>query len=313
MALLIRFVTWLLILLPAGLWLSLFLNDDIWWVENITGYPGLFWAFYAGLMIIMLLSQRWPKAAVVFVLAAVFFMLTPPSERTIVTRCEHQISVLQYNVFYENPDSNELVTYLLNHAADLVVLQEVSPPLGDKMQSLNDLYPYIYGGQQGVGYPSGQMILSRYPLNDSSVFLTPDGQSIIRTTWQAGQQQAITIFAAHPPSPRSKELWYRRNALIKTIESLNRQYPKDEVLVIGDFNLSSRSLRFTKLFLGFQTAPVASWPNWTQLFPTPSSSMIAIDHLWFKSASGLRRICQRERLSKPQGSDHSMIRTTIGY
>ncbi|EGU48467.1 hypothetical protein VII00023_18114 [Vibrio ichthyoenteri ATCC 700023] len=300
-------------MLPAGLWLAFFLNDDIWWLENITGYPALLALLYSLIALISFAFRRWSKCLISILLSLAFFMLTPVTERTVLSQCQNSVSILQYNVFYQNPDVNQLVNYLINHPADLVVLQEVSPQIGEKLQSLSDIYPYIYGGQEGVGYPSGQMILSRYLLSDSSVFMTPDQQSIIRTTWQAGQQQAITIFAAHPPSPRSKPLWYRRNALIKTIESLNRQYPRDEVLVIGDFNLSSRSIRFTQLFLGFQTEPVASWPNWTQLIPTPSSSMIGIDHLWLKSANGLRRICQRERLSMPQGSDHSMILTTIGF
>lgn len=310
---LIRMAIWIGIILPAGLWLILFLNDDIWWLENVTGYPALFAGLYLGMLGLCFITKHWAKSAVCAGLSCVFFLLTPVKARTVLANCSNSVSILQYNVFYDNPDSNSLISYLANHPADLVALQEVSPKLGDKLKSLSDFYPYMYGGQEGVGYPSGQMILSRHALTDSSVFMTPDEQSIIRTTWQVGPQQAITIFAAHPPSPRTKALWHRRNALMKTIESLNHQYPSDEVLVIGDFNLSSRSLRFTKLFLGFQTAPVASWPNWTNLFQTPEASMIAIDHLWLKSASGLRRICQRDSLSHPQGSDHKMIRTTIGY
>ncbi|EGU32038.1 endonuclease/exonuclease/phosphatase family protein [Vibrio scophthalmi] len=313
MGLLKKIVLWFGIVLPAGLWLALFLNDDIWWLENVTGYPALFFGLYASLCALFLISKHWSKAIICALLSLAFFMLTPVNERSIMVKCENSVSIIQYNIYYENPDTNQLINYLINHPADLVVLQEVSPKVGVVLQTLSDVYPYVYGGQEGVGYPSGQMILSRYPLVDSSVFMTPDQQHIIRTTWQAGQQQAITVFTAHPPSPRTEALWYRRNALMKTIESLNHLYPSDEVLVIGDFNLSSRSMRFTKLFLGFQTAPVASWPNWLQISSTPAASMIGIDHLWLKSASGLRRICQRESLSSPHGSDHKMIRTMIGY
>ena len=303
---------WLLIVFPAGLWAVLYFNDDIWWLENITGYPALFAGLYLGLVVRFLFGQRWRMALTCATLAMTFLMLTPPNERTLVVRCDNSISVLQYNMFYANPYTNELLTYLISQSADLVILQEVTPQVGERLQSLNDRYPYIYGGQEGVGYPSSQMILSRYPLNGTSVLITPDGQSIIRTNWQVGLQKII-VFAAHPPSPRTKASWYRRNVLIETIESLIRLYPSDDVLVVGDFNLSSRSVRFTQSFLDFQTVPVASWPNWAQGMTTPSSSMIAIDHLWLKSTNEARKICHRSSQSVLRGSDHKMVLTTIGY
>jgi hypothetical protein len=67
------------------------------------------------------------------------------------------------------------------------------------------------------------------------------------------------------------------------------------------------------LFPSYQTLPVASWPNWASDFTTPDFSMIAIDHLWLKSAASGRRICERRSVARPNGSDHKIVITRIGY
>ncbi|MDN3685681.1 hypothetical protein QW180_27310 [Vibrio sinaloensis] len=53
----------------------------------------------------------------------------------------------------------------------MVVLQEVAPEVGERLKTLSDVYPFQYGGQTGVGYPSSQMILSQTELTNMSVFL----------------------------------------------------------------------------------------------------------------------------------------------
>ncbi|MCG9596088.1 endonuclease/exonuclease/phosphatase family protein [Vibrio sp. Isolate25] len=308
-----RWKIWLMVYTPALVWAGLSLKEATWWIENIVAYPSLFLIVYLVLALVCALMQKWAHSAVCVVLAGAFALMTPKSEQKLVAQCANPVSVAQFNLYYENPDVNAFINYLLTKPADLIVMQEVAPEVGDKLQMLNDIYPYFYGGQEGVGYPSSQMILSVSPLKNMSVFMTPDEQNIIRGTWYPNRQGAITLIVAHPPSPRTKTLWYRRNALIQTIESLLEVYPSDEVMVVGDFNLSSTSLRFAKMFPTFQKAPVASWPNWAEAFKTPPISMIAIDHLWLQSVSAGRKICQRYSSPIPAGSDHLLVKTKIGY
>ncbi|RTZ17500.1 endonuclease/exonuclease/phosphatase family protein [Vibrio aquaticus] len=308
-----RGFVWLLVFAPSISWVILSFYESTWWIENIVAFPALFLFAYWVLAAILLLIKRWSAGAVCILLSGVFFLLSPQAERVQVSHCVTPISIAQYNLYYENQDVNAFINYLISQPKDLVVLQEVAPEIGEKLKKLDDIYPYYYGGQEGIGYPSSQMILSRSPLTDMSVYLTPDEQAIIRGTWHPNRHLALTLVAAHPPSPRTKALWYRRNAIIRTIESLNKLYPSDEMLVVGDFNLSSVSLRFGQMFSSFQTLPVASWPNWAEQFPTPDFSMIAIDHLWLKSAASGRRICDRRSIAKPNGSDHKLVETTIGY
>lgn len=308
-----RGLIWLVVFTPALGWVSLSFYETTWWVENVVAFPALFLLAYWVIGLPLLLVRQWFAGITCIILSVVFFMLAPKSYQTQVGNCVNPITVAQFNLYYENSDINQFINYLINQPKDLVVLQEVAPEVGEKLQMLDDIYPYYYGGQEGVGYPSSQMILSRSPLTNMSVYLTPDEQAIIRGTWHPNRHTSMTLVAAHPPSPRTKSLWHRRNALIRTIESLNELYPSDEILVVGDFNLSSVSLRFGRIFPSYQTLPVASWPNWTQAIPTPDFTMIAIDHLWLKSAASGRRICERSSIPKPNGSDHKVVITQIGF
>ncbi|MDC5842117.1 endonuclease/exonuclease/phosphatase family protein [Vibrio europaeus] len=308
-----RAVIWFIVFIPALAWVSLSFYESTWWIENIVAFPAIFLLVYWVMSVGFCLGKHWLQACVCLVVSGVFFLLTPKSVRVLAANCVNPITVTQFNLYYENDNVNGFINYLLANPSDLVVLQEVAPEIGEKLKTLDDVYPYYYGGQEGIGYPSSQMILSRSPLKDMSVFLTPDEQAIIRGRWHPNKHVDLTLMVAHPTSPRTKALWYRRNAIIRTIESLNQLYPSDEVLVVGDFNLSSASLRFGKMFPGFQTAPVASWPNWVNQFQTPEFTMIAIDHLWLKSSQTGRRICERRSVEKPNGSDHKMVVTKIGY
>lgn len=308
-----RSLVWLLIFSPTLTWVGFSFYESTWWIENIVAFPAVFLLIYWGLALALILKKCWAQGVVSVLLSGVFLLLAPNSQHTLVTNCVNPITVSQFNLYYGNRNINQFINRLLSNPTDLVVLQEVAPEIGEKLKTLDDVYPYYYGGQEGIGYPSSQMILSRAPLRDVSVYMTPDQQAIIHGVWMPNKHSAVTFIAAHPPSPRTKELWHRRNALIRTIESIIELYPSDEMLVVGDFNLSAVSLRFGQILPSFQTVPVASWPHWAQEVATPDFSMIAIDHLWLKSSLEGRRICERRSINHPNGSDHKMVITKIGF
>ncbi|WP_199436077.1 endonuclease/exonuclease/phosphatase family protein [Vibrio owensii] len=306
----LRVIKWIVLFLPASIWLVTRQYHDIWWAENLTSIPALLLFVYLGFALVLLVCRHWAKAifSALIGFASIAFLL--PTQITNNQTCENPLTIVQFNLFYENPDINQFINYLLKHPADLVVMQELSPQVGDKLHLLDDVYPFYYGGQRGVGYPSNQMILSRYPLEPVSIYHTPDGQEVIRATWQV--DNPITLMTAHPPSPRTEPLWQRRNALIRTIETLTDLYPTPEMIVIGDFNLSASSPRFDGLFSRFQTQPVASWPTSVKGLPVHAFAMIGIDHLWLKSENSNRMICSRASTDQPNGSDHRLVTTLIG-
>ena len=306
----LRVIKWIMLFLPASIWLVARQYHDIWWAENLTSIPALILFVYFSLALALLVFRRWAKALTSIVISGAFVPFLLPAHINRSEACEHPLTIIQFNLFYENPDINQFINYLLKHPVDLVVMQELSPQVGNKLHLLDDIYPFYYGGQRGVGYPSNQMILSRYPLESVSIYHTPDGQEVIRAVWQV--DKPITLMTAHPPSPRTELLWQRRNALIRTIETLTDLYPTPEMIVIGDFNLSAVSPRFNELFSRFHSQPVASWPASLKGISVPSIAMIGIDHLWLKSEKADRKICSRLSSSQPKGSDHRLVTTLIG-
>ena len=305
-----RLIKWILLFLPALIWSLARQYHDVWWAENLTSIPALVLFIYLAFSLIFLACARWAKAFTLIAISCAFVPFLVPTQVNSSKACENPLKIIQFNLFYENPDINQFINYLQKHPADLVVMAELSTKVGQKLHLLDDIYPFYYGGQPGVGYPSNQMILSRYPLDPVSIYRTPDGQEIIRALWQV--DKPITLMTAHPPSPRTEPLWQRRNALIRTIETLTDLYPEPEMMVIGDFNLSAASPRFSERFSRFQTQPVASWPTSIKGVTLPAFSMIGIDHFWLKSESMNRKICTRLSNSQPNGSDHRLVTTVIG-
>ncbi|WP_047042046.1 endonuclease/exonuclease/phosphatase family protein [Vibrio mexicanus] len=308
-----KWILWLVVAIPVLVWGGLSLYPNIWWVENIIAFPALFLAYYVLASCLLLFLKSWAHLVVSVIAMSVYYMLTLPSTTLHRHQCDRPVSIVQFNLYYENQDPNAFINYLMAHPSDLVVMQEVAPEIGEKLKLLGDLYPYQYGGQEGVGYPSSQMILSRHPLEEMSVYTTPDRQHVISGSWKLSPGRQVHLLTAHPPSPRSLELWHRRNALISTVERMVESYSSDEMLIVGDFNLSATSIRYAKLFPGFDSAAVASWPNWNHMFTTPAFTMIGIDHLWIKSQKTGWRICSRSTRESVSGSDHKAVKTIIGY
>ncbi|KEY91240.1 hypothetical protein CF67_03039 [Candidatus Photodesmus blepharus] len=310
---LFRCFLWMLIFSPVIVWLKLAFIVEHWWLENFIAVPNLLLVYYLVLILFFISSKLWLCTLFCITLFFGVFFFIPPMHRTVVENCIMPITIVQFNVFYGNQDVNAFINYLIYKPADLVVLQEVSPKEREKFKLLDDIYPFQYGEEQNVGYSFSQMILSKAPLMDMSVFHTSHGHNIISGSWNLASGKKIKLFTAHLPSPRTKELWYRRNMLLSTIEYMVDQSLSDEILVIGDFNLSANSVRFLSLFPNFQSIPVASWPNWIPWFSTPSFAMISIDHLWLKSIKSGWKICIRTAKESVLGSDHRMVLTKISY
>lgn len=311
------------------LWLTaLYYPAPIWWLDNLLSYPIWLVGFNALIFFIaLLLRKKIPLlSSALCGLILLWLMpshqsqarpLTNPNREALTHydegQCPSSLKVIQFNAFYENTDYNRLLNVLLQEQADLVVIQEVAPALEDKLSTLDDIYPYIYGGKTHAKMPSSQLMLSKKAILNFSVEAFTEKNAILRGDWPIGPQQVLHLIASHLPSPRNPTLWNERNSMLSHVENLANHItintPDAHVLVLGDFNLSSMSARFKQHFSDFQTQPVASWPEWLNHYPTPAFSMISIDHLWLKSPQ--LSLCQRAGRLPSLGSDHRMVITQL--
>lgn len=282
-------------------------------MENVAGIPAILVGYYAILFVFFLLSAHYRLVVCTLPLAFIWlFYLTPASyERE--GSCVNPLSIVQYNLRYENPDLSSFIEYVRTQPIDLVVLQEVSPEHGEQFRVLDNVYPYQYGGQSKIGYPSGQMVLSKSLLYGMNVHNSAYGHKLIQGIWQPKFNTDIALYVGHPPSPRSESLWLARNSTIGALEALVSSSALNTTLVVGDFNLSSQSQRYKEMLVGYEQQPIGSWPTKFSGIVFPSRARIAIDHLWLKSEAKIKYvICSRRTLLEFEGSDHSPILTSIG-
>ncbi|SHO59016.1 endonuclease/exonuclease/phosphatase family protein [Vibrio quintilis] len=292
----------LLLVLPVTFWRWSYSESGIWWAENWSSVPGLMVFVYLICSGFFFFSRRWIPGGLSVLLCILFVVRGLPDSQGKQAECGETVRILQYNMMFENEMVDSFIEFVRASLPDLMVLQEVTPQHGTLLRSLSDLYPYRYGGQPKIGYPSNQLILSRQVLYGMSVYRTNDDQKLIRGFWQPAPGVDIALFTAHPPSPRDQQLWHRRNLMFQTLSYLTGFVPVDNSLVIGDFNLSSDTQRYQQLFPEFSSLPVNSWPS---VSPFPA---IGIDHLWVRGAA---RICRRTAVTEVQGSDHWPVMTEL--
>jgi endonuclease/exonuclease/phosphatase (EEP) superfamily protein YafD len=300
----------LLIVLPAFFLGLFYWATSPWWLENLSSfyrYLGLYFFAIAGLFFV---RADYRHTTLCLLIAGFGYFFIFPEERK-KKDCARANTLLQYNLFYDNKRLDLFVSRVEEIQSDLLVLQEVSPQHGHQLAALKQTYPFTFGGQPAVGYPSGQMLLSRKPLYGTNVLTTPNGHKIIQTVWRAEEGVDVFVVALHPPSPRNEELWHQRNAVINTALKLAERSPLETTLLVGDFNLASSTRRYRDIARNFQSAPVNTWPVFLKNWDIPVWPIVALDHLLLSVNNNNNRICSREALTGIKGSDHYPVLTTI--
>ncbi|ELP5727753.1 endonuclease/exonuclease/phosphatase family protein [Vibrio vulnificus] len=298
---------WFLLIASALFYWGLKEQVHLWWAENIASYPAIFLLplFVIGLMSCLL--KAWLTLFTCLLMIVSIVMLVTPPSIVVKSECHNPKKIFQYNMLYSNRQVNKLIAHLVELVPDLVILQEVTPNHFDQLKVLDRYYQYRFGGQPKVGLPSHQLIFSKQPLYGMNVFYIEGEQNFTRGIWQFDSGHSISLFVAHPPSPRNQELWKKRNALIQALEYQAANSPTSHILIVGDINLSASSARFQSLFRAMKTLPVASWPNHPN-FSLPAWLQVSIDHLWLESDI---EVCKREVVKGLNGSDHNAVTTYL--
>ncbi|MGV2988618.1 endonuclease/exonuclease/phosphatase family protein [Vibrio sp. E150_011] len=311
---------WLLLLfLPTLVGAGAFYAKSNWVLENAASFAILFPVFYTFCALGLLICKKTRGSIVAFLLAGVWgSVLGQVVYRSTHFYTDHSactdetVNIVQYNVYYDNQNLEAFIEYVADTLPDILVLQEVSPIHGERLQVLEPLYPYKFGGQSRVGYPSGQMILSRKPLYGMNTVSSRSGHKILKVIWRATADKDVYLIAAHPPSPRTEQLWVERNEVIRDVAVEAQRSPLDTTLVVGDFNLASTTSRFTSLMSTFDTKPVFSWPTFVKRWGVAFQPVVAIDHLWIRTTQTTQpAICYRHTVNSIAGSDHRPVRTYL--
>ncbi|WP_412538136.1 endonuclease/exonuclease/phosphatase family protein [Longispora sp. K20-0274] len=180
-------------------------------------------------------------------------------------RPEHDLTVVQHNVNDENPDPTGTARALLATHADLIALEEVTPPAVESYAAtLAPRYPHhVVVGTVGLW--------SRYPLTDARPVdirphdLGPDWNRGLRATAETPQGD-IAVYVAHLPSVRLGPTGLRsarRDESATLLGAAIGAEPLPRVILLGDLNstvddrgLAPVTARMTVPDFGF----AFSWP-----------------------------------------------------
>lgn len=186
------------------------------------------------------------------------------------------IKLLHANVFFENNETDRLLSLIRRENPDVVFLQEVNGRWIRSLGALREEYPHHLEVPQEDKF--GIAAYTRDPDVDIQVVTSPpfDLPTLVMRLAVGGQ--IVTLVSTHPMPPLGEPAYDARNKQLESIGELVKQIEGPKVL-IGDLNTTMWSHHYETLLqktglsntrYGFGTVP--SWP--AQL----PFALIPIDH-----------------------------------
>ena len=246
-----------------------------------------------------------------FALPAVYRPIDPPGGAT--------FSVVTYNVQGHNLELERATDWLLERAADVIVLQETAEGYDPRLARLYDVYAHEDHVEGSV------RVFSRYAILEREILTIEDepGRLALRLLLDLDGRELV-IYAVHFVLPQSTVLGEsvvpdigidfvfryderRRNAQIRRMLEILSDETRP-FLLVGDFNMSDSSLIYDEIAAGLgdawreagtgagRTWPVAEVIGW----PRVIHPLLRIDYIWHHAA--LRAV--EAMVGEAIGSDH---------
>ena len=217
------------------------------------------------------------------------------------------VKLVQFNVWGQNHDPDGGLAWILAQKADIVVLEEGGGATWPIIKQLRKTYPnsVTCDGKRVCD----TWIFSRWPLAGRRGFYQ-DGHALAGA-WATVRHPdgAFTVAGAHYvwPIPAG-----RQQAQSRLLVALLAPFPRDSLIVAGDFNSTpwSWSLRRQDKALGLErrTRALASWPSgaFSRVVSAPFP-VLPIDHVYAGKAWKTVKVERGPAL----GSDHRPVVVTL--
>jgi len=303
----------------ASLWLfglaMLFWYPLRWWpgerlrlVQVFTYFmPWFLIGLFPALLIAGVARHKWltiTLAIPTLVISANFAPLFLPRFNYALAGSE-SLKVMSYNVLYRNHNLDAAIAIIRQEQPDILLLQEVTPDIATRLDSLRDLYT---NGEPHFAYEPqiGQAIISRYPMTPLGVAIEKGRAQKVQIDTPAGP---IAIWNVHPrvPAPWSRQ-YQEFSGLAQDIAT------EDGPLIVGgDFNTTYLSETYKLIN---QHLANAHWEaGWGFGFTFPANTprikripiiepVIHIDHIFH---SDHFFTLSARTLSTAGGSDHRPV------
>ncbi len=292
---------------PSFMWYLLIQLYSPWWLENLVATPLVIIPLYFISPFIFFLSSNKNLLTGLLLNLGIAIAYNGNFNNS-EPRCVEGNRIFQFNIKYDETNLNLLAKFLIKENYDFIALHEVSPIARKSLlHKLNPYYPYFISGiNKQLSIETDQLILSTHPLKNTR-YQTYEGSSyLISTVWKL-DNKLVKVMVLHPPSPRTEQLWLKRNQTLYQLQRMIQQSKEDKILVIGDLNISDHSARLKPITKKLINKHLNSWPNHSLI---PQSFGYSIDQLWL-SLPG--RICSKNTINKLDYSDHYAIETKVSW
>jgi endonuclease/exonuclease/phosphatase (EEP) superfamily protein YafD len=283
----------------AYLAIRLIFGDQWWWVALLNAF-----AIYTFLPAFILgplatLAGMWRVATrmgLLAILAVVWFgpFFQPPS---VSPSGAPTIRVSTFNMLGNNPTPEQVISWLRDVDADVVLLQEVPPSFRDSVEAeLTDLYPESQFDDITNNWNMG--MLSKYPIIAASDF--DDNSRIQRVTLEINGQE-IAVYNVHFQVPIQEDshlfetgfhwldlaLHYDEDGRNEQIAELLTTLKTEPLpfIVAGDFNMSQHTITYSSVavamtdsFRRTESGLGATFPATLSIIPP----LLRIDYVWYQ-------------------------------
>ena len=239
----------------------------------------------------------------------------------------NEIRLMTFNTGLSN-DFKNIKKLILSEMPEVVQLQEVSPELQNNLKTLESVFPYNTGLDKPLEH-FASVVLSKHPLKDIKIL---DNYAVMAKVIY--KKKEINIIVIHLTTPLNPflldfygDLYFKYsestkpkslprlgyNFSVKQMNYLKKLIPdnNDDLIIIGDLNMTSTSKRFTTFLDDTDLHTYVSYKNPTFTWPTflPSYLGIQIDHVLFsKNFSVIKK-----KTTKHFGSDHRPLIVDLAF
>ena len=292
---------------------------EFWWLDNLINLQPQ-WILLA--LLSLLVSIKYLKYLLVplslLYVAIIGLNLAPLylSEPSINQGSE-TLTIAQFNIMYENPNMERIISSLVESEYDVVLVQEVGDDKTEKIAKLIRSYPYSIGVKASDEYTSRQVLFSRWPIVEKKVHDLGyvEGSVIEVIILTPSNNTPVQIYAFHPGAPRNKMLWRLRNRTLEFVAGQVSASRLQHKIVIGDFNTSPWSPEFKNLESNGQLKNSANGygyiPSWALYSSNKLIRLLSsayIDHCLVSRSVHVHN----KQYHFIDGSDHLLISTELG-
>jgi len=317
--------------------LRLFLGDRHWWLALLHNFTLFYFVPLLVLLPLAFMLRARRTLLVALVLAVIGLGRVGPRfiPKAQVAPDGLGLRVLTFNMWDRNPRRDDVIAWLRQTDADLVLLQEIEANYAYNrvIPALANLYPHYVIQRDPLRYVTN-ITLSRYSLAEMDApGFQPLNEPVAQRIVMDMDGQPVAVYNIH----LAQTFFYRRSPLnrvvrnryVRMLFNYNEDHRNDQIttllaqidnepspfIVAGDFNTSDQSLRYDQLaahmrdsFLESGYGLGFSWPegrvrNW----PVDLPPLIRIDYIWHSSHFQAIRAEQGPFL----GSDHLPLQATL--